>query len=249
MGKLPVTPVQAGQGRCAVVGLRPVNAVRYHLPLRAQTGSPAVNKILLVAEATFDRAAPHIGGVAAGMSAALVLGVVILNLGLPGWLTVVLIVALLVGLALLKARFGPCEMRVETFDDEAGARIAGRFANATVSDKASRDVDTAVIEANGDLRIDLADEGEPASLYLRQPAFKGVSLSMLADVINDLTHRSRAEMQERYDRSHNELKVYNAKNMFLMRYTERPSYMAMMWLVSAITVLFWLALLPAFMGG
>lgn len=208
-----------------------------------------MNKILLVAEATFDRAAPHVGGVFAGMSAALVGGVVILNMGLPPWLTVALIVALLVALALIKARFGPCEMRVETFDDEAGARVAGRFSNATLSNKAARDVEVAVIDDNGDLRIDLADAGEPRSVLLRQPAFKATSLQMLASIINDLRHCSRAEIEERYNRSYNDLKVYNAKNMLLLRHTERPSYMAMMWLVAALTVLFWLALLPVFLGA
>lgn len=208
-----------------------------------------MNKTLLVAEATFDRALPHVGGIVAGMSTALILGLVIINLGLPGWLTVVLIVALLLALALAKARFGPCEMKVEKFDDEDNALVAGRFANATIPDKRSRDMDRAVIEADGDLRIDLADEGEPRSVWLRQPSFKGASLALLAQVLNDLRELPRAEMHGKYNRSYNDLKVYDTKSMLLVRFTERPNHMAMTWLVSALTVLFWLALLPAFTGG
>lgn|GEM_PF-5167694 len=208
-----------------------------------------MNKTLLVAEGTFDRAAPHIAGVAAAMSTALVVGVIILNLGLHAVVTVGLIVALLVGLALLKARFGPCEMRIETFDDEEDLRIAGRFANATIHDKRSRDIAEAVIEDNGDLRIELADEGEPKQVWLRQPVFRKTSLATLAALIRDLKHMTKQDIRAEYDRSYNELKVYDAKNMLLMRLTEKPSYMAMMWLVSALTVLFWLALLPVLFGG
>lgn len=208
-----------------------------------------MNKTLLVAEATFDRAGPHIGGIFAGMSAALLFGLLILNAGLPAWLTVISVLALLVGLALIKARFGPLEMRVEKFDDEDVARIAGRFANATIRDKHSRDIGAVVAEDNGDLRIDLADEGSPASVWLRQPAFKRRSLELLANIINDLHELPKSEIDKRYNRSYNDLKVYDAKSMLLVRLTEKPSYMAMMWLVSALTVAFWLLLTPLLLGG
>ena len=208
-----------------------------------------VDKTLLVAEATFDRAGPHIGGIAAGMTVALLAGLLILNAGLPGWITVVSIIALLVGLALIKARFGPPEMRVEKFDDEEVARIAGRFANATIRDKYSRDIGEVVIEDNGDLRIDLADAGNPHSVWLRQPAFKRQSLELLANIMRDLQAVPKSELHQRYNRSYNDLKVYDAKNMLLVRLTEKPSYMAMMWLVSALTVGFWLLMAPLIFGG
>lgn len=208
-----------------------------------------VEKTLLVAEATFDRAGPHIGGIAAGMTVALLLGLLILNAGLPGWITVISIIALLVALALVKARFGPLEMRVEKFDDEQVARIAGRFANATIRDKQSRDIGDVVIEDNGDLRIDLADAGNPNSVWLRQPAFKRQSLELLARIMQDLQEVTKSEIETRYNRSYNDLKVYNARNMLLVRLTEKPSYMAMMWLVSALTVGFWLLMTPLLFGG
>lgn len=208
-----------------------------------------MGKTLLVAEATFDRAGPHVGGIFLGMSATLVVGFAILRTGLPFWLTGPLLLALLVGLALLKARFGPTEMRVEKFDDEPVARVAGRFANAVVRDKRSRDIDAAVIEDSGDLRIDLADDGEPASLWLRQPSFRGTSLKLLAQAMNDLARMPATEIHEKYNRSYNELKVYNAKSMLLIRLTERPSYMAMMWLIAGLTVLFWMMLAPLLTGA
>jgi len=210
-------------------------------------GRTGVDKTLLVAEATFERAGPHVGGVFLGMTVTLVAGFAILGMGLAPWLTIPLLLALLIGLALLKARFGPLEMRVEKFDDEDVARIAGRFSNAVIRDRNSRDVATAVIEDGGDLRIDLADEGEPRSVWLRQPSFRAASLATVAGLINDLHTKPRNDIEREYKAADNGLKVYDARGMLLMRLTEKPSYMAMMWLVAGLTVLFWMALMPLLM--
>lgn len=207
-----------------------------------------MSKTLLVAEATFDRAAPHIGGIFLGMSVTLIVGVGILRLGLPVWLTVPLLLALLVGVALVKARFGPPEMRVEKLDDDDGVRIAGRFANASIAEKRSRNVARAVIEDDGDLRIDFSDAGEPESVWLRQPSFKAASLRLLAEAIGDLAQCGREDVRRKYRQERGALKIYDAKGLLLFRLTERPSYMAMTWLIAGLTVLFWMLLAPLLIG-
>jgi len=202
-----------------------------------------------VAQATFDRAAPHIGAIFLGMSATLLVGWAILGLGLPGWLAAVIILAFVVGLALLKARFGPAEIRVDKRADEDAVRVVGRFSGSVIRDKQARPVSGASVTDGGDLRIDLADAGEPGSVWLRQPAFKAESLQLLADLINGLFTSSQHELRERYQGVQRSLKVYDAKNMLLLRLTERPSYMAMTWLVAGATALFWMAVLPGLIQG
>lgn len=208
-----------------------------------------MDKTLIVAQATFDRAAAHIAAIAAGMSAVLLLGGLILSLGLPGWLAALAILAVLVGLALVKARFGPPEIRVDRPDEGAVPRVAGRLAGAVIGDKQRRPIERAVIADDGDLRLELADDGAPAAVWLRQPSFKADSLALLAALINDMRELPREELRARYRERDRKLKIYDAKNMLLLRFTERPSYMAMTWLVAGVTVLFWLFLLPLLVGG
>lgn len=208
-----------------------------------------MSRTLIVAQATFDRAAPHVGAIFLGMSATLLLGWAILGLGLPGWLAAVIILAVVVGLALIKARFGPAEIRVDKSEGEDMVRVVGRFAGTVIRDKQARPVSGASITDSGDLRIDLADGDEPDSVWLRQPGFKAESLQLLADLINGLFTSSPKELRTRYQEAYRSLKVYNAKNMLLLRFTERPSYMAMTWLVAGATVLFWMAVLPGLIQG
>lgn len=199
-----------------------------------------MRRVLLVAEGTLDHPLFNIASIAVGMTVTLGCGFIILNSGLPGPLTFTAIVALLVGVAWLKARLGgQREFRLEKRAGDEPLRLTGRFEEGHTGAGGPRDLVATELGEDG-LCFTVADGRGTERFHLRPPAFDRESLQLLHEAVQELQSLSAAEIQARYERGDRAIRFYDARKLMLLRFHQKPGYMMILWLVAALTVLFWL---------
>ncbi|MDN3519345.1 hypothetical protein QWY84_17200 [Aquisalimonas lutea] len=207
-----------------------------------------MRRTLLIAEGTFHRPVRETLTTVVGLSVTLLLGIAVLRMQLPGWLTLALIAALLVGVAVLKARFGgPREFRIERPTEGDVLRLTGRFDNGEVPVKAPRTLSG--VRREGDtLVLEVNDDGDPAGYRLSSPAFSTASQDRLAALIRELPETGEQTLLERYRRKQDGIRAYDARSLLLVRFTQAPGFMLLTWAVAAATVALWLLVLTLFIG-
>lgn len=203
---------------------------------------------LLIAEGTFHRPVRETLTTVVGLSVTLLLGMAVLRLQLPGWLTLTLIAALLVAAAVVKARFGgPREFRIERPSDTDVLRLTGRFDNGEIPVKAPRTL-SAVRREGDTLVLEVDDDGNPAGYRLSAPAFSTASQDRLAQLIRELPETGEQTLLERFRRKQHGIRAYDARSLLLVRFTQAPGFMLLTWIIAAATVVVWLLALALFAG-
>ena len=201
-----------------------------------------MHRTLLVAEGTLHRPVANSLAVVAGSSVTLLLGLAIIRSGLPLWASALGVIALLVAVSVVNARFGgPREFRIEKHADDAPLRVVGRFDNGEIRSAEPAELGETRIE-DGRLCLHVTTKAGSRELRLSPPAFSSDSLATLRDAIETLRDTPREELQARHSQSRTGLRVYDAKQLLLLRFTQKPGYMLILWLISAATVMAWLLL-------
>lgn len=196
-----------------------------------------MRRILLVAEGTMDKPLLNVTSIVAGVTVTVGVGMTIINLGLSTAVTILLLVTLLVAVALIKGRFGgPREFRVEKPVDGDSLRVTGRFANGEIPVKGARTLRAARMEGDRMVFATTGPDGD-ADYHIEAPAFSTDSMRMLCDEIDHLAEASIEDVQRRHASGNGDIRFYDAKQLVLLRFTQKPSYMAILWLVSGATVL------------
>lgn len=204
-----------------------------------------MRRVLLVAEGTLDHPVANVMSIFAGMSVTLVCGFLIITIGMPGPVTIAAVAALLIAVAWLKARFGGQRtLRVEKPAGDEPLRVAGRFEEGQVGTARPRDL--VATELCGDrLYFEVSTDEGTERFHIRPPAFSRDSLVVLRDAISDLRTLSVQDIPARFSQQDLAIRVHDAKTLILLRYYQKPSYIMIIWLVAALTVLFWLILSSA----
>ena len=208
-----------------------------------------MRRTLLIAEGTFTRPLLEICTTALGLSVTLLAGFFILNLGLPGWLTAVLIVALLVGVALLKGRYGgPREFRVELPAGEDTPRLTGRFDDGELAVKSPQQL--LGVEQDGDALVfrTLAAKGGQQYFRINRPAFSVAGMATLARLIEELPETPQNALEQRYKDGKDGIRSYPARNLLLLRYAQPPNYMTLTWVTAFVVLIAWILVLGALIG-
>ena len=201
-----------------------------------------MRRVLLVAEGTLHRPVVNILATVTGMSVTLFVGISILQLRLPAAVTVLAILLILIIAAVIQARFGgPREFRVEKPAEGGALRVSGRFQNGEIPARHPREL-TSTEAVEGTLVFHVAGESEP--YHLQPPAFKLESTERLHAAITEMASASHQAIQARDAVNDARLKFYDAKQLMLLRFTEKPGYMLVTWLVAGLTVIAWILLTP-----
>ncbi|WP_290651453.1 hypothetical protein [Aquisalimonas sp.] len=202
-----------------------------------------MRRTLLVAEGTLHRPAVNILTTAIGFSITLLVGFGILHLGLPGWLTLALIAALIMTVAVIKARYGgPRGVRLEKPAVGGTLRVTGRFENGEIPTGAPADL-VRISRTAGALVFHVAARDGEAAYQLTPPAFSATALDTLHGLITQMPTLSEADLHQHYKGGRDGIKAYDAKQLLLLRFTEKPGFMPITWAVSGMTLVFWLILL------
>lgn len=208
-----------------------------------------MRRTLLVAEGTLDRPLRNIATTAAGFSITLLVGFGILHLGLPGWVTLAAIIALIVGMAWVKGRYGaPKSFRLEKPSDGGPLRITGHFQDGEIP----HDSPAELLEARreGDrLSFRVRTGSSERTAYITPPAFSTSGMDALSALIATMPDQSPDALQATYKGGHEGIKAYDARKLLLLRFTQKPGYLPITWLVAAITLLLWLGVLSLIVGG
>ena len=208
-----------------------------------------MRRTLLVAEGTFTRPLLEIGITALGLSLTLLVGFFIINLGLPGWLTLVLIVMLLVGVALLKGRYsGPREFQVERPTDGQPLRLTGRFDDGELPVKSPQQL--LGVEHDGEALVfhTQTADGSPHHFRIGRPAFSAAGMDTLASLAAEFPDASLENLEQRYKHGRDGIKAYPARNLLLLRYAQTPSYMTLTWGTAFVVLIAWILVLGALVG-
>lgn len=207
-----------------------------------------MRRTLLIAEGTFHHPVRETLATVLGLSVTLLLGIAVLRVQLPGWLTMALIAALLIAAAVVKARFGgPREFRLERPNDGDVLRLTGRFDNGAIPVKAPRTLSGIRREGNT-LVFEVDDDGDRARYRVSPPAFSTASQDRLAELIRELPETGEQTLLERFRRKQHGIRAYDAKSLLLVRFTQAPGFMLLTWIIAAATVLLWLLGLALFAG-
>ena len=207
-----------------------------------------MRRTLLVAEGSLHRPVLNILSIAIGFSVTLLLGLLILRMPLSLWMTITAIALVVIAIAWIKGRYGgPREFRVERPVAGGALRLTGRFENGEIPVSKPRDVthtehdaDTLTFHVNG-------SQG-PESYHLRPPAFSHESMTTLRGLIDELPTLPESALLDRYAKGRDGIKAYDAKQLLLLRFTQKPGFMLITWAVSGLTLLFWLFVLSAVLG-
>lgn len=208
-----------------------------------------MRRTLIVAEGTFTRPLLEICITAVGLSITLLLGFFIINLGLPGWLTLVLIVALLVGVALLKGRYsGPREFRIELPAEGGKPRITGRFDDGELPVKSPREL--VAVRHDGDILLFRTrwSDGSEKHFRIARPAFSIKGMETLARLIEEFPETPGDTLEQRYKDGRDGIKAYPARNLLLLRYAQTPNYMTLTWGTAFVVLIAWIFVLGALVG-
>lgn len=196
-----------------------------------------MRRILLIAQGTIDRPVADILSIAASAAITFVAGIAILSMNWPLSVTLTALVALLVLVALAKARFrGPRELRIEKPADGGPLGISGRFTDGEIPVGRTRELASLSLEG-GTLRFTTRDENGDASVRIDQPAFSTESLATLRDTIEAMRDMDENDVLRHFRTGVEGLKLYDAKKLVLLQFTQKPSYMAILWVTSGVTIL------------
>jgi hypothetical protein len=178
----------------------------------------------------------NIASIVISVAITLGLGIAIISLGWSVGMTMGALVALLIAVALIKGRFGgPREFHVEKPAEGGPLRVTGRFSNGEIPAGKPREI----------ARLEMADDrlifetGPPddrESFQIEVPAFSVESMTMLHDEIERLQESSLDGILDRFRSGVPGIKLYDAKQLVLLRYVQKPSYMAILWIVSGLTM-------------
>lgn len=208
-----------------------------------------MRRTLLVAEGTLDRPLMDVLTTAAGFSVTLLIGFGILHLGLPGWATIMAIAALLIGVAWIKGRYGaPRSFRIEKPAAGGALRITGRFENGELPHNTPAELLHAHREGDSLLFLTRLGDGE-RTFHVQPPAFSVTSMDALQGLIDEMPEESPETLESRYRKGHNGIKAYDARKLLLLRFTQKPGYVPLTWLIVSITLLFWLVILAIAVGA
>lgn len=198
-----------------------------------------MSRILLVAEGTFHRPLVNTLAVVAGTSVTLLIGLAIIRSGLPTVITLPMIVALLLAAAYVNARYGgPREFRLEKRPDDEALRLVGRFDNGELGSGAPGLLREARLERDT-LRLLVERDGQRMEYHLTPPGFGTQGMQALERVIDALGNLSPDELARRYNDAADGIKVYKAKDLLLLRFTQKPGYAMLLWLIAAATMIVW----------
>jgi len=209
-----------------------------------------VRRTLLVAEGTFTRPLLEICITAVGLSATLLVGFFIINLGLPGWLTLALIVALLVGVALLKGRYsGPREFRIERPAGAGALNLTGRFDDGELPLKSSQELVSVRHEGDALMFLTRTPDGRQHRFHIARPAFSTAGMDALAQLVEELPEAPGENLEQRYKEGKDGIKAYPARNLLLLRYAQTPNYMTLTWGTAFVVLIAWVLALGALIGA
>lgn len=205
-----------------------------------------MRRVLLIAQGTLDRPLTNIASIVVSVTVVLGLGIAIINLGWPTGVTIGALVALLVAVALIKGRFGgPREFRVEKPAEGGPLRISGRFSDGEIPAGKPREITR--LEVTGDqLVFETETTDGRESFHLEMPAFSAESMIMLRNEIEQLQESSVDEVLARFRSGSSGIRLYDAKQLVLLRYVQKPSYMAILWTISGLTMMALLLLISLF---
>lgn len=196
-----------------------------------------MRRVLLIAQGTLDRPLVNVASIVMSVTVTLGLGIAIINLGLPTGVTIGALAALLVTVAFIKGRFGgPREFRVEKPADGGPLRVSGRFANGEIPAGKPREL-ASLGMAEGRLTFEADGSAGKEPFHLAPPAFSEESLAMLHGEIERLADSTVDDILARFRSRPAGIRLYDAKQLVLLRYVQKPSYMAVLWGVSGITML------------
>lgn len=205
-----------------------------------------MRRVLLIAQGTLDRPLVNIASIVVSVTVTLGLGIAIISFGWPIGMTIAALLALLVAVALIKGRFGgPREFHVEKPAEGGSLRVTGRFSNGEIPAGKSREVTRLEIRNDRLVFGTTSTEGEE-SFYLETPAFSVESMTLLRDEIEKLGESGVDEILARFRSGVPGIKLYDAKQLVLLRYVQKPSYMAILWTVSGLTMMVLLLLISVF---
>lgn len=205
-----------------------------------------MRRVLLIGQGTLDRPLINIASIVVSVTVTLGLGIVIINLGWSTGVTIGALVALLVAVAFIKGRFGgPREFRVEKPAEGGPLRITGRFANGEIPTGRPREI-TRLDMVDGQLVFETETNEGREPFHLGPPAFSTESLTTLRDEIERLRESGIEDILTRFRSSHAGIRLYDAKQLVLLRYVQKPSYMAVLWAVSGITMVALLLVISLF---
>ncbi|QIT55637.1 hypothetical protein HC341_10710 [Aquisalimonas sp. 2447] len=209
-----------------------------------------MRRTLLVAEGTFKRPLLEICITALGMSMTLLVGFFILNLGLPGWLTLVLIVALLVGVALLKGRYsGPREFRIERPADSPTLQLTGRFDDGELPVKSPQQLLGVVHDDDALVFHTRTADGRLKDFRIGRPAFSRAGMDTLISLTGEFPDVPQESLEQRYKDGRDGIKAYPARNLLLLRYAQSPNYMTLTWGTAFVVLIVWILVLGAVVGA
>ena len=209
-----------------------------------------MRRTLLVAEGTFKRPLLEICITALGMSMTLLVGFFILNLGLPGWLTLVLIVALLVGVALLKGRYsGPREFRIERPGDSQTLQLTGRFDDGELPVKSPQQLLGVVRDDDALVFQTRTADGNLKDFRIGRPAFSPAGMDTLVSLTGEFPEVPQESLEQRYKDGRDGIKAYPARNLLLLRYAQSPNYMTLTWGTAFVVLIVWILVLGAVVGA
>ncbi|MDX1610293.1 MAG: hypothetical protein R3225_09255 [Halofilum sp. (in: g-proteobacteria)] len=206
-------------------------------------------RILLVAEGTLDRPMVNVLWMVGGITITLICGFAIVRSGLPTLPMIAALIALLVAVALVQGRFGgPREFRVEKPLGGGPLLVTGRFNDGEIRAREPLPLEQVVLEDDA-LAFEAREGDRTRRYHLRPPAFRRDSLEQLQRSIANLEDASEGDLHRRFGpgNSHG-IKLYDAKSLILLRFTQKPAYTAIMWLTCGATVLGWL-LVAALLGA
>lgn len=195
-----------------------------------------MRRVLLIAQGTLDRPLINIASIVASVTVTLGLGIAIISLGWSTGMTIGAIAVLLVAVALIKGRFGgPREFHVEKPAEGGPLRVTGRFSNGEIPAGKPREI--VHLEMLDDrLVFETGPSDDRESFQMETPAFSMESMTMLRDEIERLHESGLDEILDRFRSGVPGIKLYDAKQLVLLRYVQKPSYMAILWTVSGLTM-------------
>lgn len=205
-------------------------------------------RILLVAEGTLDRPLLNVLWMVGGITITLVCGFAIVRSGLSTLPMTAALIALLVAVAVIQGRFGgPREFRVEKPLGGGPLLLTGRFNDGEIRARGPLPLERVVLEEDA-LAFETRDGERTRRYHLRPPAFRRDSLQRLQQSIAGLEDASEADVRRRFGAGNTSgIKLYDAKSLILLRFSQKPAFTAIMWLTCGSTVLGWL-LVAALLG-
>lgn len=198
-------------------------------------------RILLVAEGTLDRPLMNILWMVGGITLLLLSGFAIVRSGLPALPMIVALVGLVVIVAFIQGRFGgPREFRVEKPHGGGPLQLTGRFADGEIRGRDPLPLERVELD-NDALAFEVRRDGTVTRYHLHPPAFSSTSLEALRKAITDLESASEGDIHSLMAATNETgIKLYDAKALILLRFSQKPTFTSFMWLVCGLTVLGWL---------